>query len=113
MGKIITLSLAGMLLVAACASPALRRDCLARKEKVEHVAAMAKTNLSKGLSTQQVRALLGEPDEIISAKKVGDFDIWRYYVYPDCLAQLGIQTPETKLFFINGYLLNWQTFMKY
>jgi len=102
-----------MLLVAACASPALPRDCQARKEKVEHVAAIADAELSKGLSTQEVRALIGEPDEIIAAKGTGDLEIWRYYVYQDCLAYLGIQAPETKLFFINGYLLNWQTFMKY
>ncbi len=110
MMKMIVLSLAGMLLLAACASPALRQDCLARKEKVEHVAAIADAKLSKGLSTQQVRALLGEPDEIITGKNVGDFDIWRYYVYQDCMADLGIQVPETKLFFINGYLVSWQTF---
>ncbi len=106
----IVLSLAGLLLLAACASPALRQDCLTRQEKVKQVAAIADAKLSKGLSTQQVRALLGEPDEIITGKGVGDFDIWRYYVYPDCLAHLGIQAPETKLFFINGYLLSWQTF---
>jgi len=113
MRKMIVLSLAGMLLLAACASPALRRDCLARKEKVEHAAAIADAELRKGLSAQEVRAILGKPDEIISAPKLGDLETWRYYVYADCMAYLGIQAPETKLFFINGYLLNWATYANY
>lgn len=113
MGKMPILALAIVFSLTACASPGLRRDCLARKKKAEHVAAIADAELSKGLSTQQVRAILGEPDEIISAPKLGDLETWRYYVVPDCMAYLGIHAPETKLFFINGYLLNWDTYVAY
>jgi outer membrane protein assembly factor BamE (lipoprotein component of BamABCDE complex) len=96
-------------LVCACASPALRQDCQARKAKVDHVAAIAPTALNPGLTKDQVRALLGEPDEIVTAKGVGDFDIWKYYLYEDCQAHLGLSAPTTDVFFVGNRLANWNT----
>ena len=109
MGRNLIWPLAVLLLVSACASPALRRDCQARKEKVDHVAAKADAELRKDLSTQDVRAILGEPDEIVSSPEVKGMAIWRYYLWPDCKASLGLTAPETKLFFIKGYLVKWLT----
>jgi len=75
MGKILMLALAVSFSLTACASPALQRDCLARKEKTEHVAAIADAELRRGITANDVRALLGEPDEIIQAPKLGDLEI--------------------------------------
>lgn len=109
MNKIIMLLLAGTLFWAACASPGLRQDCLERKQKAERVAASAAAELQPGWKAQEVRALLGEPDEIVAAKGLGDFDIWKYYLWEDCKAHLGEKAPETELFFLDGNLVKWTT----
>jgi outer membrane protein assembly factor BamE (lipoprotein component of BamABCDE complex) len=113
MGKMLILALAVSFSLVACASQALRQDCLARQAKVEHVAAVADAELRRGITANDVRALLGEPDEIIQAPKLGDLETWRYYVYADCMAYLDIHAPETKLFFINGVLMNWATYERH
>jgi hypothetical protein len=104
----IGLLLAGiMLLLAACAGPTLRRDCQERKAKADRVAALAGTELEEGLTAGEVRALVGEPDEIIQARGLGGLETWKYYLYPDCQAHLGMTAPVTELFFLNGRLLKW------
>jgi hypothetical protein len=95
-----------------CASPELRQDCVARQQRAEQVAALAGSTLSVGLTANQVRALLGEPMEIVTAKGLGDFDIWKYYLMQDCRAHLGIEAPTTELFFLNGNLVKWATFIR-
>jgi outer membrane protein assembly factor BamE (lipoprotein component of BamABCDE complex) len=109
MGRIMMLLAAGVLLWAACASPGLRKDCLERKQRVDHVAALAASELQVGLTNMEVRALLGEPDEIVAAKGLGEFDIWKYYLFSDCKAYLGLSAPLTELFFLDQRLVKWTT----
>ena len=80
MRKSISLLVLGSLLFAACASPALHRDCLERKQKAERVASLAASEMQVGLTTQEVRALVGEPDEIITARGPGGLEAWKYYL---------------------------------
>jgi hypothetical protein len=106
--RLIVVFLAGILmLLAACAGPNLRRDCQERQAKAERVAALAGTELKEGLTAGEVRALVGEPDEIIQARGLGGMETWKYYLYPDCKALLGMTAPVTELFFLNGRLLKW------
>jgi hypothetical protein len=99
-------------LIMGCASSELRQDCVERQQRAEQVAALAGSTLSVGWTANQVRALLGEPMEIVTAKGLGDFDIWKYYLLQDCRAHLGIQAPTTELFFLNGNLVKWTTFTR-
>jgi hypothetical protein len=101
--------LAWCCLVSACASPTLRKDCQERKARVDRVAAIAPEKLSPGLTKNQVRALLGEPDETVYGKGVGDFDIWKYDLYEDCMSHLGLSAPTTEVFFVGDRLASWQT----
>ncbi len=73
MSKALAPLLAGLLLLAACASLGLRQDCLERKQKADRVASLAQ-ELQAGLTAQEVRTLVGEPDEIIAARGLGDFE---------------------------------------
>jgi hypothetical protein len=109
MRALVTMVSAGVLLLTGCASPALRSDCLARQQRLERVAAMAASDLRVGQSAAEVRARLGEPVEIVTAKGLNDFDIWKYYLLQDCRAYLGVQAPSTDLFFLHGYLAKWTT----
>ena len=110
MKKIIVLLAAGIIWLAACASPSMLQDCLARKNRAVQVAAIAAEELKPGWTAQEVRGALGEPDEIVTAKGVGEFDIWKYYLLEDCKAQLGMTAPKTELFFFHGNLINFTTY---
>jgi outer membrane murein-binding lipoprotein Lpp len=109
MRTVIMLGLAGVLLVAGCASSALTRDCLEKEQRMDRVATLA-ADLQVGLSSNDVRSLLGNPVEIVRAKGMGDFDIWKYYLLQDCRAYLGEQSPHTELFFLKGKLVKWDTY---
>jgi hypothetical protein len=105
--KKILLVLFGILALASCASPALKQDCLARKARLDRVAALAGTELFRGMQANVVRSLLGEPVEIVTPSGVGPLEIWKYYVLDDCRAELGISSPVTELFFLKGDLWSW------
>jgi hypothetical protein len=109
MKKTVILSVLACLLAAACASPGFRRDCQERKSKAERVAALAATELRVGLTAQDARAIVGEPDEIIAARGLGDLETWKYYLLQDCKAHLGMTAPVTELFFLQGRLVKWLT----
>lgn len=109
MKKLVLLLVAGMIGLAACASPGMRQDCLERKKRADRVAAIAAEELKPGWTAQEVRSALGEPDEIVTAKGVGEFDIWKYYLLEDCKAHLGMTAPKTQLFFFHGNLVNYTT----
>lgn len=96
-------------MLAGCASPALRSDCLKRQQRVQQVASLAARELRAGETADEVRALLGNPDEIVAARGLGDFDIWKYYLLEDCRAHLGLSAPTTELFFLDGNLVKWTT----
>jgi hypothetical protein len=110
MKRIIILLTTWVLLLAACASPGVRQDCLHRKNLVEEVAGKS-ARLQQGLKTQEVRALLGEPNEIVAAKGVGKLTIWKYFLVDKC-KDLGMIAPTTELFFIEGRLADWQTYVR-
>ncbi len=110
MNKILVLLAVVIMWLPACASTSMRQDCQARKQRAERVAAIAAEELKRGWTAQEVRSALGEPDEIVTAKGVGEFDIWKYYLLEDCKAQLGMTAPKTELFFFHGNLVNFTTF---
>ncbi len=99
------------LTLAACATGQFRGDCQARRKKAEMVAALADTRLTPGLTTMEVRAILGqEPDEILTIHGTEPLETWRYFLLADCKARLGMTAPTTELFFLNGKLLKWKSF---
>jgi hypothetical protein len=110
MRKTVVLLVVGCLLAVACASPGLRRDCLERKNKADRAAALTASGLHVGLTAQEVRALMGEPDGIVAARGLGDLETWKYYLLEDCKAHLGLTAPVTELFFLEGRLVKWLTY---
>jgi outer membrane protein assembly factor BamE (lipoprotein component of BamABCDE complex) len=112
MRKSIVLLMLGSLLTSACAGPGLRRDCLERKQQVDRGATLAGSELQVGLTTQQVRALVGEPVEILAAREPRGLEAWKYYLFQDCQAQLGMTAPVTELIFLDGHLVKWRTYVK-
>jgi outer membrane protein assembly factor BamE (lipoprotein component of BamABCDE complex) len=112
MRTVFVLGLAGVLFLAGCASSGLLSDCLERQHQADRVATLAGSWLQVGLSTSEVRALLGNPVEIVRAQGMGDFEIWKYYLVQDCRAHLGEQSPHTELFFLNGNLVKWTTYVQ-
>jgi hypothetical protein len=112
MKKPLLLLLAGSLLLVACAGSAIRRDCLEKKKQVERAAELATIKLRLGLTDQQVRALLGDPDEIITVRGTGGLENWKYYLRPSCQAYLDVTAPVTELFFLDRRLVKWETYVK-
>ena len=106
MEKLVVLLVAGIIWSAACASPGMVQDCQARKNRAIKVAAVAAEELKPGWKAQEVRSALGEPDEIVTAKGLGEFDIWKYCLSDDCKAQLGMTAPMTELFFFHDQLIS-------
>jgi outer membrane protein assembly factor BamE (lipoprotein component of BamABCDE complex) len=80
MRKLVVL-LVGIIWLAACASQSMVQDCLARKKRGIQVAAIAAEELKPGWTAQEVRSALGEPDEIVAAKGLGEFEIWKYTLW--------------------------------
>jgi hypothetical protein len=112
MRRFIVVLVCGSLLLSACAGAAFNQDCLKRKANVEKVAALADSKLQVGFTVQDVRALLGEPDEIIGVRGSGGLIAWKYYLYQDCRARLGMIAPETELIFLDGRLVKWSSHIR-
>jgi hypothetical protein len=112
MKRCMVLLVGGALLLSACASAALNQDCLKRKARVEQVAALADTKLQVGFTEQDVRAVLGEPDEIVGVRGSGGLIAWKYYLYQDCRATLGMVAPETELIFLDHRLVKWSSHLR-
>jgi hypothetical protein len=110
MRLMVALGLAAVLFLSGCASPQMRSDCLQRQQQAKEVASLATRKLQVGLTTKEVRGLLGEPVEIVKPEGLGDLVIWKYYLLQDCRAHLGLQAPTTELFFLDGNLIKWTTF---
>lgn len=112
MKKTLLLLLAGSLLLVACAGSAIRRDCLEKKKQVERAAALAATELRLGLTDQEVLALMGDPDEILTVRGRGGLENWKYYLRPGCQTYLEVTAPVTELFFLDSQLVKWLTYVK-
>lgn len=111
MKTLMILLVVSALTLAACATGQFRGDCQARRKKAEMVAALADTRLTPGLTTMEVRAILGqEPDEILTIHGTEPLETWRYFLLADCKARWGMTAPTTELFFLNGKLLKWKSF---
>jgi hypothetical protein len=110
MKMVVVLLVTVALWMTACAIPGLRQDCLARQQRAQRVATIAAQELKPGWTAQEVHSALGEPDEVVAARGLGEFDIWKYYLLADCQAQIGLSAPETDLFFLGGNLVRWTTF---
>jgi hypothetical protein len=95
MKKLVVLLVANIWLTA-CVSPGMVQDCRARRDRATQVAAIAAADLKPGWTAQEVRAALGEPDEIVAAKGLSKFDIWKYYLSEDCKTHLGMTAPQTE-----------------
>jgi hypothetical protein len=108
---LMTLLVVSALTLAGCATGQFSSDCQARRKKAERVAALADTRLTPGLTTLEVRAILGqEPDEILTIRGTEPLETWRYFLLADCKARLGMTAPTTELLFLNGKLLKWKSF---
>lgn len=108
MKKLVVLLVANIWLTA-CASPSMVQDCQARRDRAYKVAAIAAADLEPGWTAQEVRAALGEPEEIVAAKGLSKYDIWRYFLLQDCKTHLGMNAPMTELFFFQGNLVSVNT----
>ena len=106
-GIIFGLGLAGMLSLSGCANPGLRNDRQAGQPQAERVAAPAGSELRLGLTTREVRAMLGEPDDLIISSGEGAPESWKYYHRPDCAPQLDPSPSTTELVFVGGRLKKW------
>ncbi len=105
MKRLAALLVATFVFTAGCAGAALQQDCLARKNRADRAAAAAAEQLKPGWTAAEVRSALGEPDEIVTARGEGQYDIWKYYLLEDCTAHLGMTAPMTELFFFHGTLM--------
>jgi hypothetical protein len=101
------LGLAGLLFLGGCANPGLRNDRPAGQPQAERAASPARSELRVGLTTREVRALLGEPDDLIISSGERAPERWKYYHSPDCAPQLAPSTPTTELVFVGGRLQKW------
>ncbi len=99
--------------LAACTPRVSLEYCLGRKEAVEHVAALSKSELVAGLTMNEVRAILREePSEVAEVKGTDGLITWKYYLPRECEADLHILAPTTELVFIHGRLMNWRSFVR-
>lgn len=113
MKKAVILMVLVALGLAACVPRVPTQNCLMRKELVEHVAAISKSELLAGLTMNEVRAILREePSEVIQVKGTDGLITWKYYLSRECEAELNTLAPTTELVFINGKLMNWRSFVK-
>ncbi len=105
MKKILALIILGGLAATACGG--LRQECLGRQDRVARVAALANKDLIRGYGPYEVRALLGEPDDIITYSGAGNQEVWKYMVLEGCATHQGLGAPTTELIFVNGALDRW------
>lgn len=108
MRKIIALVILGAIGLSACGG--LKLDCQNRQQRVAHVAAIADKELVRGYGPYEVRAILGQPDDVITYQGGGGQEVWKYNVLDDCRTIQGLGAPTTELIFQEGVLQRWITY---
>jgi hypothetical protein len=78
-----------------------------RGQKIAREAATARQALHRGMSPGEVKAILGEPDDVLVYAGTNGTERWRYCHYPDCAPHLTTKAPTTELVFVNGRLARW------
>jgi outer membrane protein assembly factor BamE (lipoprotein component of BamABCDE complex) len=87
----------------ACMTPRNQEVCEVRQGEVTPVAQIAISQVQVGMTTDQVRAVLGRP---LGTKTYSDgTEIWQYQTFEDC-ARAGYVAPATELQFKGGILQN-------
>ena len=101
----VVLLLTGILLMTVhCAR--YENLCEVRQAQVAPVASLALNQLKIGMSTEEVREILGEPTE--TRIYTDGSQTWKYAMYPDCVKHQSIGAPTTELKFLGGILLEWR-----
>ncbi len=73
---------------------------------------MANRELRPGMSAREVKAILGEPDDLMIFSGEGAPERWKYYHYQDCGPHPGTSASTTELMFVNGRLQKWLRYKK-
>jgi len=107
-----TLLLLGFLFLAACATLRQVEQGELRQKPASQGAVVANRELRPGMSAREVKAILGEPDDLMIYSGDGAPERWKYYHYPDCAPHPGTSAPTTELVFVNGRLQKWLRYKK-
>jgi hypothetical protein len=107
MKKLGTLVLLGCMVLPACATLKGPGRDENRPITAPPVAAQVNPEFRRGMTPREVRAILGEPDDLIASSGKGAPERWKYYQHSDCLLQSGPGTQITELYFVGGRLVDW------
>jgi hypothetical protein len=94
-------------LLAGCGTSKATAPVDLRGQKAAREAAGARQPLHRGMSPREVKAILGEPDDVTVYTGAQGSERWQYYHYPDCAPHLTTKAPTTELVFVNGRLAKW------
>lgn len=112
MKQIGALLLLGFISLAACATLRQVEQGEVRQKPASQGAVVANRELRPGMSAREVKAILGEPDDLMIYSGEGAPERWKYYHYPDCAPHPGASAPITELVFVNGRLQKWLRYKK-
>ena len=92
-----------LICLPACLTPKNQEVCEVRQGEVTPVAQLAISEVKVGMTTDQVRTILGRP---LGTKTYSDgTEVWEYKNFADC-TRAGYAAPATELHFKGGILQN-------
>jgi outer membrane protein assembly factor BamE (lipoprotein component of BamABCDE complex) len=94
-------------LLAGCGASKATPPVDLRGQKATRPAAASRQALHRGMSFDEVKAVLGEPDDVTVYTGTHASERWQYYHYPECAPHLTTKAPTTELVFVNGRLARW------
>ena len=106
--RIIPLALALLMLLAVAGCVRGKDSCLKMQQRAQEVASQADRSLRPGMTPEEVRSALGEPDSLIIHKGPHEAQTWKYMVSPGCTSVLGLSAPITQLSFLGCILHRWE-----